>query len=292
MEQGQLQIMRSYLDNVQMTLDTVHYTKVGTNWRYRFENPEENRFYFIREGSGWIRLRGRLHHPKPGELLLLPAGAKLELGLCGEEERFGKYWCHFGAKVGDVHLFQMLDLPFSIRVGDEDWLERQFRALEALYRSPSLTAPLRIKSVLLELVSYYMEEALRQQDSQGIALAPSAAEGKITAVLHYIDTHLSEGITVEELARQMHFHPNYFMPYFKTMMGLSPIAYITRKRMDKAKELLRDTEVPVTEVAEAVGLELAYFSRLFKKQTALSPTQYRRNARGPRPEASSVSVPD
>ncbi|MCZ8519704.1 MULTISPECIES: helix-turn-helix domain-containing protein [Paenibacillus] len=295
MEQEQLQVMRSYLDNAQMTLDTVHYTKVGTNWRYRFENPEENRLYFIREGSGWVRLRGRLFHPQPGELLLLPAGAKLELGLCGDEDRFGKYWCHFGAKVGDVNLFQMLDLPGCIRAREEAWVEQQFQSLETLYRSQALTAPLRIKALLLELVSYYMEEALGQQgqQGQGIALAPSAAEGKITSVLRYIDAHLSEGMTVEELARLVHFHPNYFMPYFKTMMGLSPIAYINRKRMERAKELLRDSDLAVTEVAERVGLELPYFSRLFKKQTALSPTQYRSSVRGRGggPEREEASLP-
>ncbi|MEC0210500.1 AraC family transcriptional regulator [Paenibacillus ehimensis] len=150
-----------------------------------------------------------------------------------------------------------------------------------LYNNPSLTAPLRIKSVLLEIVSGYMEGALERE--RGLRLAPMSETGKINTVLHYVDEHLQERITVEELARLVHFHPNYFMQYFKTMLGLSPIAYINRKRMEKAKELLSATEWTVTDIAERVGLELYYFSRVFKKQTGLSPSEYRKQAarRGP-----------
>lgn len=280
MDSNQLQRMRSYLDNTQMTVTMAYYSKVGPNWRSINELPDVNRLYYIREGEGWIRLRDRLYHPKPGQLLLLPAGMRLSFGRLGDNG-FGKYWCHFTATVGDVNLFQMLELPHCIDVRDEAGLEKQFEDLIGLYNNPSLTAPLRIKSVLLDIVSGYMEGALERE--RGLRLAPMSETGKINTVLHYVDEHLQERITVEELARLVHFHPNYFMQYFKTMLGLSPIAYINRKRMDKAKELLSASEWTVTDVAEKVGLELYYFSRVFKKQTGLSPSEYRKQfaRRGP-----------
>ncbi|CAG7645577.1 helix-turn-helix domain-containing protein [Paenibacillus allorhizosphaerae] len=274
MDGQQLQIMRSYLENTQITLETAHYTKVNASWKFDINITDVNRLYYIREGEGWIRVRNKLYHPKPGQLLLLPAGVRLAFGRLNDNG-FGKYWCHFTATVGEVNLFQMLDLPYCIDVQDEPALEKKFQTLIALYQNPSsLTVPLRIKSLLLELVSDYVEASLGPD--QGLRLAPTAETGKINTVLEYIEEHLQEQMTVEELARLVHFHPNYFMQYFKTMLGLSPIAYINRKRMDKAKELLMSTGLSVTDVAEKIGLELYYFSRLFKKQSGLSPTEYRK----------------
>jgi AraC-like DNA-binding protein len=275
MDGQQLQIMRSYLENTQITLETAHYTKVNADWKHNFAITDVNRLYFIREGEGWIRVRNRLYHPKPGQLLLLPAGVRLAVGRLNDNG-FGKYWCHFTATVGEVNLFQMLDLPHCIDVLDEQGLEKRFQSLIALYQNPSLTAPLRIKSLLLEMVSDYVEGSFEQD--QGLRLAPTAETGKINMVLEHIEEHLQEQMTVDQLAKLVHFHPNYFMQYFKTMLGLSPIAYINRKRMDKAKELLTTTGHSVTDVADQVGLELYYFSRLFKKQTSLSPSEYRKQS--------------
>jgi AraC-like DNA-binding protein len=82
-------------------------------------------------------------------------------------------------------------------------------------------------------------------------------------------------MTVEELASLVHFHPNYFLPYFKSMMGVSPIAYINRKRIELAKRLLTSTDLPVTNIAERIGLEPYYFSRMFKKLAGQAPSVYR-----------------
>jgi YesN/AraC family two-component response regulator len=134
-----------------------------------------------------------------------------------------------------------------------------------------VTAPLRIKSILLEIISEYIE-----QSSEQVHLAAATSTSKINSVLSYIESHLSEQMTVDELAKLVHFHPNYFMHYFKSMMGLSPIVYINKKRLDKARRLLTTTEQSVSAIADEIGMELYYFSRIFKKQASMSPTEYRK----------------
>lgn len=275
MDGQELQRMRNYLENTQVTLQTAYYSKVGANWKENNLLPDVNRFYYIREGAGWIKLRNRLYRPRPGQLLLLPAGMRLSYGIDGDDG-FGKYWCHFTATVGDVGLFHMLEVPHCLDVRDEAWLEGRFLELIRHYRSPSLTAPLRIKTILLEMVSAYIEQAV--ESGERVRMTPSAETGKINAVLTHIERHLREPMTVEELAGLAHFHPNYFMQYFKSILGVSPIAYINRKRMEKARELLSGTSLSVTDIAEEIGLELYYFSRLFKKWTGFSPSEYRKNA--------------
>lgn len=266
----QLQLMRSYLENTQINMQIAHYTKVGVNWRTNNRMPNENRLYFIREGEGWIHIRGKDYSPRRGQLYLLPAGMRLSYAPVVENP-LGKYWCHFSATVGDVNLFQMLELPHWIEVQDEQKLEQQFEELIELNSSSQVTAPLRIKSILLDIISEYIE-----QSGDQLHLTAMSSTSKINSVLSYIERHLAEPMTVEELAKLVHFHPNYFLHYFKTMMGLSPIVYINKKRLDKARRLLSTTDLSVSAIADEIGLELYYFSRIFKKSVNLSPTEYRK----------------
>jgi AraC-like DNA-binding protein len=267
----QLQLMRSYLENTQITMQAAHYTKVGSNWRESNRLTDVNRLYYIREGRGWIHIRGKDYDPMPNQLFLLPAGMKLSYAP-DDDNPLGKYWCHFSATVGDVNLFQMLELPHWIHVQDVQKLERQFQVLIELNRSTAVTAPLRIKAILFEIISEYIEQSSQEQ----LHLAATTSSSKINSVLSYIERHLSDPMSVEELAKLVHFHPNYFMHYFKSMMGLSPIVYINKKRLEKARRLLTTTDQSISAIAEEIGMELYYFSRIFKKQIGMSPSEYRK----------------
>jgi len=98
---------------------------------------------------------------------------------------------------------------------------------------------------------------------------------KMDTVLTYIEKNLDGNISVETLAQIANFHPNYFISVFKEFTGSSPIQYINRRRIEKAKELLAVSELSVSNISESLGLELSYFSRMFKELTGLSPKAYR-----------------
>jgi len=69
---------------------------------------------------------------------------------------------------------------------------------------------------------------------------------------------------------------NYLTNCFQKEIGVSPLAYANRYRIHRAKNLLSDTKQSVTEIAIAVGFtDLAHFSRVFRKETGFSPTEYR-----------------
>lgn len=92
----------------------------------------------------------------------------------------------------------------------------------------------------------------------------------------YINEHYSEEISVAEIAEHLFVTPNYFSRVFKKETGEGCVEYINRVRMEKAKELLRNTLNLTYEVADRVGFRDAnYFSLAFKKYTGFSPTEYR-----------------
>lgn len=97
-------------------------------------------------------------------------------------------------------------------------------------------------------------------------------------VISYIEEHYKEQITLDDLAKQVFISKGHLSHIFRAQMGEAPIRYLIRKRIDEAKKLLADTNLPVGEVAAEVGYENAvYFSQIFSKETGFSPIQYRRN---------------
>lgn len=269
------QVLRSYMDNLQVQLHTAQLTKVRSDWNETIAAPPVSRLYFFLSGAGWIRHRSVTYRPEPGQLFLLPAGQPVAFGT--EAERtFEKYWCHFSASVGDMNLFQLLDTPTFVRVTDYERLAGLFQDLILMYKSDAFSAPLRTKALLLYIVYLYIELAVEQ--GLPIGVSSTRETGKIDIVLAYIETNLQRQMSIEELAAIVHFHPNYFLSYFKSTMGVSPIAFINRKRIELAKRLLTTTDLPVADVAERIGLEPYYFSRMFRKLAGQAPSTYRQYA--------------
>ncbi|MCO6403043.1 MAG: AraC family transcriptional regulator [Aurantimonas endophytica] len=95
---------------------------------------------------------------------------------------------------------------------------------------------------------------------------------------------LSEDISLDELAAEARLSPFHFARMFKQSVGVPPRLYLTQLRLEKACELLETTDLPVTEIAQEVGYSSnQVLARVFGKHRRMSPTDYRRAARGPVP---------
>ena len=98
----------------------------------------------------------------------------------------------------------------------------------------------------------------------------------VLAATQYINRNLTEDLTVFSLAEQFHVARNYFSRLFKKEMGEGCNEYITRKRTEKAKQLLAESKLRTYEIAEQVGYhDTNYFSLAFKKNTGVSPKEFR-----------------
>ncbi|MFD0697478.1 helix-turn-helix domain-containing protein [Paenibacillus sp. GCM10027628] len=260
-----------YLTNVQLDLSIATYTKVPLNWHDYNYTPSFNKMYYIMEGEGYLKIGNQEYAPKPGELYIMPAGVIQSYGTISENT-LGKYWCHFTSKLGDLQLFDIIDTSdFVVTVPDPEDMKRLFERLIHYAHSNELTAGFRIRSILLEIISTFIDLC----DHTRLNLKTSSTFDKMNAVIQYIEEHTSHHITVEELAHIAHFQPNYFIHVFKNFTGLSPIQYINRHRLEKAVHLLTFTNLSISSIAESIGLELAYFSRMFKEHSGYAPSTYR-----------------
>ena len=93
----------------------------------------------------------------------------------------------------------------------------------------------------------------------------------------YIDSHYKDSVTLDELARISHLNKYYLSHIFSKAFGISPINYLLERRILHSKELLRNFDFTITQIAHLCGFSSAnYFTQSFKKYTGLTPLSYRK----------------
>ncbi len=101
---------------------------------------------------------------------------------------------------------------------------------------------------------------------------------KKSVILKYIDEHLADSLTIEQLAKVVYMHPTAFIRYFKNRMGMPPLKYIKYLRLERAKLYLETTDYAIQEIASLTGFTTAsHFSREFKAAYGMSPAQDRKS---------------
>jgi AraC-like DNA-binding protein len=101
-------------------------------------------------------------------------------------------------------------------------------------------------------------------------------ESNVAQVCEFIKENYSRNISLGELSALVYISPYHLSHIFKMRMGLSPIQYLIGIRIEKAKTMLKNTNMPIAEISEAIGYpNTNYFNEIFKKGTGLTPGRFR-----------------
>jgi AraC-like DNA-binding protein/ligand-binding sensor protein len=144
---------------------------------------------------------------------------------------------------------------------------------EAYFQSP-VFSPKRYESVLqlLQIFAQHLSIVANQVVFQNENAEPVS----ITRAREYINANHTEDLSLAAVAQSAHMSTFYFCKQFKKATGLSFTEYLSRVRIEKAKEQLLKPNARVSEVAYEVGFQsLTHFNRVFKKLNGESPTTYR-----------------
>lgn len=125
-------------------------------------------------------------------------------------------------------------------------------------------------------------------DTQQLIAAPARRglpAAKLDQVVTFIEARLGDGLKLHELAATVRMSQFHFARKFRLSTGQSPHAYLTLRRMERAKHLLRETDMPLAQVAREVGYQTqAHFTGVFRRYVGLTPRTFRlqsRNAAAP-----------
>lgn len=99
---------------------------------------------------------------------------------------------------------------------------------------------------------------------------------RLNDALTYIEAHLGEHLTLPEIAEAVEVSPYHFAHVFKRHVGVAPHQYVMRRRIERAKDLLLLTDLPIAAIALEVGCaNQSHFSDLFHRATGVTPHVYR-----------------
>lgn len=188
-----------------------------------------------------------------------------------EEDPWVYYWIGFhGGEAGDLIKKSGVSLENPIITFDSKLLE----VLEIIMKldNRSIEQQLRIKGYLQVLFA----EIVRINGKEELENKDNMAKVYIKQAKDYMNIHYVDSITIEDIADYLGIDRSYFSRLLKSHEGYSPKKYLIELRIFKAKRLLEQESLTVSDIARSVGYSDAYsFSKVFSRITGISPTKYR-----------------
>jgi len=181
-----------------------------------------------------------------------------------------------GDEVTEKYLLPLAEnrLRFPSAAGELDIapeLRQKMEAMIDLYHEKQGSYMLKIRVLELGIISDFF--------SQKGLLTPaysSQFQDKHRQILSFVQENCLRELTLEIVAQEFHMAPKYFSRYFKNTFHITLTEYVNRLRLEKAAELLRHSELPITEIAIRTGFNSSsYFNKQFRTAYEMTPTQYR-----------------
>ncbi len=122
---------------------------------------------------------------------------------------------------------------------------------------------------IVEVLDEFVDIVYRSRDSKYLPVLQNAAD--------YIRENYATDLTLEEVAQAVHISPYYLSHLFKEELGVTFIGFLTKVRIEQAKNLLLETNLTIQQISYKVGYQdSSYFTKVFKKMEGRTPTQFRR----------------
>ncbi len=130
---------------------------------------------------------------------------------------------------------------------------------------------------LINTLMLHIQQHYTTHSAQPKVYSDGFSRSKLKLVLEYIQTNLDQDLGLKELASLLQISPYYFSHLFKQSTGIAPHQYVIRQRVERAKQLLKNPDLPIVEIAYQVGFaNQAHLNRHFKRVVGVTPGAFRR----------------
>ncbi|MBQ8822372.1 MAG: AraC family transcriptional regulator [Lachnospiraceae bacterium] len=254
-------------------LQEVGYLKATKSHTSRRSGLTSYLFFLVEEGSGSLTYNGKEYPLQTGDCVFIDCSQPYAHTTA--ENLWTLRWVHFYgpnmSAIYDKYLERGGSAHFTPGSG-----ENYRQLVDAIYSIADGDIPLKDMKIcekITMLLTLLMEDSW--QPMQGAPARESRRS--LTDVKEYLDTHLQEKITLDELAGRFYIDKYYLSKLFKQQFGVSVMQYLMHQRITTAKRLLRFTDLSIEKIGQECGMEDSnYFARAFRKVEGCSPTEYRR----------------
>jgi AraC-like DNA-binding protein len=230
------------------------------------------KLYFLVEGAGRLKTQTENTELNAGFGYFIP-GYQLIRQSC--PKRMNVHWIHFVPS--SLYLTHQLSRVSSIH----RWTLGQLSSWESVYTDigrmasrPPRWFQYRLQAMLMDLTARVMQ----LYDFSHMQAVDIVFE-QLQPAISYMEEKLLENPKLEELAKVVHLAPNYFHRKFTLTFAMTPLAYMLRRRLDLARQLLLSTDMTVKQIAHQSGFDSQfYLSRVFKREYGISPSEFRKQA--------------
>ena len=208
----------------------------------------------------------KFHYEKDRVYLYTPGQQRQSLG------NFQAYYLHFSCSDPEVRKY-LDSLPNFLPRGNTQPIYRLFNDIfnAMAYKQPGYKLLASAKITEMIALLYDLNAQAATADGKYSAYTP-----EIYDAVHYMQTHLSEHITLEHIASKVHLSPSFFHVTFKNIVGITPHRYLLNLRLGTAKSLLTNSNLSLAVIAEQSGFDSqVYFNYIIKKELGVTPKQYR-----------------
>lgn len=242
-------------------------------WTFKTQNLQgraDYYFLYLKTGSLNMTIANDEHTIYSGTLVLIPPNTPYIYQHVGNDELV-YYWIHFtGSHAAEIlRNFDLTPLPFISALPQvSSAVDYQMTKIFDTYikggRYRDYELSHCMDAILLDIAKHY---------------EPSGNEyKKLSRSIRYINSNYTSDLKVPELAEMEFLSVSRYTTLFKEIMHISPYQYIIGLRINAACEMLRDSDLSVTKIAELLGFQNCFFfSKLFKVHMGISPTQYKKN---------------
>jgi AraC-like DNA-binding protein len=271
----------------------IDYVKLNHKWNYNNVISPYYRLYYIDEGNGFISNNSGRLILEPGFLYLIPSFTICNLNC---EEYLSQYFIQFFEESPDgISLFNQNRRVLKLAATEMDVTlikqmlqhnpgrginrsdnpkvyekENYYKEYRSLNDKMKMHQKFENQGILLQLISRFLNATDYKQN------APQTKPSKILDTMSYIQLHLSENLTVAELAQRVNQNQDYFSKQFLLHTGQRPLNYIHEKKIERAQYLIATTDKTFLEIALDTGFSnLPHFSKIFKQIVSLTPGEYR-----------------
>ena len=227
------------------------------------------RIYYVQSGSAAVFLRKRRYDLFSGNVYLIP-GHHPFTNEC--PKRMSVYWFHGLPMSPEAdNIIRQVDRVESWKIDELDFYRDIFLNLDSMDISSLNPDLLKLQSLMTFLLAGLMA---RSEDGK----IPGEISPTLKKSVEYMDANYLWNPSLQRIASQACLAPNYFHRIFTKAFGVTPHAYMERKRMILARDLLISTEKDLVAIADECGYENAfYFSKVFKKHFHTSPGKARKH---------------